>query len=374
MSIVSTPPTFSFHHTQVAPEAIERVVAVLKSGWLNEGAVTKEFEDQLALQLGLVHPVAVNSGTSALHLALLVAGVTEGDEVIIPAQTFVATGTVVLMCGARPVFCDIDPKTGNMDPVALKARISDRTRAMIPVHWGGSPCNLGALGEIAESAGLTVIEDAAHALGATYRGRPIGSISPLTAFSFQSIKHLTTGDGGVLCCLDTSVEQRARALRWFGIDRAASRPSFLGARDYDLGVLGFKYHMNNIAAALGLGNLGPLPQQLARRRARAERYRSALESVAGFHPLRVEDGAEHAYWFFTATVDRRDDFVRAMTARSVPASVVDLGIDRNSLFAPYRSELPGQRLFDETQVSLPVHDGLRDEDVETVIDAIRTGW
>jgi perosamine synthetase len=366
--------SFPFHHTDVAPEAIERVIAVLKSGWLNEGAVTKEFESELTNRLGLVGPVALNSGTSALHLALLVAGVEAGDEVVIPAQTFVATGTAVLMCGARPVFCDIDPQTGNMDPAMLQAKISGQTRAIIPVHWGGAPCNLAALGSIAQAAGVVLIEDAAHALGAHYQGRPIGSISPLTAFSFQSIKHLTTGDGGALCCLDPQTEKHARSLRWFGIDRSVSRPSFLGARDYDLGELGFKYHMNNVAAALGLGNLSQFPHQLSTRRAHAAQYRAALEKVAGIRPLLMAEGAEHAYWLFTVAVERRDEFVRAMTARSIPVSVVDLGIDRNSLFAPFRADLPGQRQFDETQVSLPVHPGLRSEDVGAVIDAIRLGW
>lgn len=365
---------FPFHHTEVAPEAIQRVVEVLKSGWLNEGAVTKEFEEDLAGRLGLVGPVAVNSGTSALHLALLLAGVRAGDEVVIPAQTFVATGTVVLMCGARPVFCDIDPTTGNMDPGALRLRISSRTKAVIAVHWGGGPCHLDDLAAITESAGVLLVEDAAHALGATYRGRPIGAISPLTAFSFQSIKHLTTGDGGALCCLNPETEKRARALRWFGIDRSASRPSFLGARDYDLAELGFKYHMNNIAAALGIGNLVHFQSQLAKRRSHAARYLSAIDGISGIKGLRLESGAEHAYWLFTVAVDRRDDFVRAMTARGVPVSVVDLGIDRNSLFAQYASDLPGQRKFDDIQVSLPVHNGLGNEDVEVVIDAIRTGW
>lgn len=371
---MTAPRPLAFHHTEVAPEAIERVVAVLKSGWLNEGAVTKEFEELLTLRLGLVGPVAVNSGTSALHLALLVAGVKEGDEVVIPAQTFVATGTTVLMCGARPVFCDIDPATGNMDPEALRKQMSPRTKAIVAVHWGGAPCPLDELGDIARSAGVPLIEDAAHALGATYRGKPIGAISPLTAFSFQSIKHLTTGDGGAICCLDPATERRARALRWFGIDRGASRPSFLGARDYDLKELGFKYHMNNIAAALGIGNLAAFPGQLARRRANASRYSKALQSISGITPLRLEEGAEHAYWLYTCKAERRDEFVRAMTSRGVPVSVVDLGIDSNSLFGECRPDLPGQREFDGSQVSLPIHSGLDVGDVDCVIDAVRLGW
>src|SRR5262249_43887055 len=160
------------------------------------------FEQELATTLGLIRPVAVNSGTSALHLALEVAGVGSGDEVILPAQTFVASGLSILMCDAAPVFADIQPFTGNIDPGSVRAKITARTKAIMPVHWGGYPCDMDEINAIARGHDLAVIEDAAHALGAIYKGRPVGALSRFTAFSFQAIKHLTTGDGGALCCLD----------------------------------------------------------------------------------------------------------------------------------------------------------------------------
>jgi perosamine synthetase len=363
-----------FFHTTVAPEAIERVTRVLQSGFLNEGDVVREFERGLHEVLGLAHPVAVNSGTSALHLALAIAGIGPGDEVIVPAQTFVATGLVVLHQGARPVFADVDPATGNLAVDDLGRRLTPHTRAIVPVHWGGLPCDLQEIADFASGHGLVVIEDAAHALGARYRGRPIGAVSRMTAFSFQAIKHLTTGDGGALACLTAEDGREATARRWFGIDRAQARMNDIGARQWDIRTLGYKYHMNNVAAALGLGNLEGFPARLARRGEIASLYRARLAGVAGLKLPTVPADREHAWWLFTLRVERRDDFARALAGRGVPTSVVDLGIDRNSIFAGSRGDLPRQREFDASQIALPLHEGLTAEDVDQVTDAVQRGW
>jgi perosamine synthetase len=227
-----------FFRSHVSPQAVELAGEVLRSGWLSEGPMVRRFENELALRLGLERPVAVNSGTAALHLALALGGVGAGDEVLLPAQTFVATGLAVLMQGATTVFADIDLATGNLSVDALRERITPRTRAVIPVHWAGYPCDMDEVNALAEEHGLVVIEDAAHAVGATYRGRPIGAVSRFTAFSFQAIKHLTTGDGGALCCRRAEDARAARARRWFGIDREASEPSELGERIYDIDATG----------------------------------------------------------------------------------------------------------------------------------------
>jgi perosamine synthetase len=227
---------------------------------------------------------------------------------------------------------------------------------------------------VAGRHGLAVVEDAAHALGATYRGRPVGAISRFTAFSFQAIKHLTTGDGGALCCAAEEDARAALVRRWFGIDRANSRPSILGEREYDIDAVGFKYHLNDLAASVGLGNIEDFPGRLARRRALAARYREALAGVPGLRLLRCPPDRESAWWLFTIRVERREDFIRALASRGVPASVVHLRIDRNSVFGGVRDDLPGQAAFDADQVSLPVHEGLSDEDVGTVVAAVRAGW
>jgi perosamine synthetase len=219
-----------------------------------------------------------------------------------------------------------------------------------------------------------VIEDAAHALGAIYKGRPIGRISHFTAFSFQAIKHLTTGDGGALCCAAAADARNAFTKRWFGIDRANSKASILGEREYDIDAVGYKYHMNDLAAALGLGNLTDFPGRLARRQQIGAHYREQLRSMPGLQLLSVCSDRTHAYWLFTVLVERREDFILRLSELGIPASVVHLRIDRNSVFGELRRDLLGQALFNERQVSIPVHEGLSDEAVEAVVKAVRSGW
>jgi len=364
-----------FFNTHVSPVAAELAAAALREQWLSEGPRVQQFEHALAKRLGVAHPVAVNSGTAALHLALVAAGVGPGDEVVVPAQTFVATGLVALMQKATPVFADIDLHTGNLSPGALADKVGERTRAVIPVHWGGYPCDLDEIAAVCDAhGGVTVIEDAAHALGAGYHGQPIGAVSPFTAFSFQAIKHITTGDGGALCCRDEGDERRVKALRWFGIDRQSSVASPLGERVYDIAECGYKYHMNDLAAAVGLGNLGDFDERLRRRRAHGERYRRELAGVAGITLLDCREDRKHAYWLFTLLAEGRDELIRCLADAGIPASVVHQRIDRNSVFGGLRDDLPQQERFDRLQVSIPVHDGLSDDDVEAVVGRIRMGW
>ncbi|MBI3935239.1 MAG: DegT/DnrJ/EryC1/StrS family aminotransferase [Acidobacteria bacterium] len=363
-----------FFHTHISAQSVQLANRVLESGWISEGRIVKEFESALGSRLSLANPVAVNSGTSALHLALAVAGVGPGDEVILPAQTFVATGLVVLMQRAVPVFADIDPLTGNISAASIREQITRRTRAVMPVHWGGYPCDMDEINAIAARHNLAVIEDAAHALGATYKGRPVGALSRFTAFSFQAIKHLTCGDGGALCCVDEADACTALVRRWFGIDRANSKPSILGEREYDIGAVGYKYHMNDLTAAVGLGNLDDFQTRLARRQEVGAYYRERLAGVPGLGLLRCDGDRTHAYWLFTMLVERREDFIRKLAESGVPASVVHLRIDHNSVFGGFRDDLPGQDQFNALQVSIPAHGGLSQSDVETIVSAIRSGW
>jgi perosamine synthetase len=367
-------PQITFFNTHVTPRAIELATAALQSGMLSEGARVKEFEAALASQLGMINPIALNSGTTALHLALVLAGVGPGDEVILPAQTFVATGLVILMQGAIPVFADIDPDTGNIAPASIAAAITPRTRAIMPVHWAGYPCEMDEINAVAAKHNIAVVEDAAHALGATYRGKPIGAISRFTAFSFQAIKHLTTGDGGALCCTNAADERAARTRRWFGIDRATAQPSILGERSYDIDAVGYKYHLNDLAAAVGLGNLDGFPARLARRRQIANTYRDALATIPGITLLKSESDRQSAHWLFTFKVERREDFIRKLASHGIPASVVHLRIDHNTVFGGIRDNLPGQAAFNASQISIPMHDALTDNDVVGIIAAIRSGW
>jgi len=363
-----------FFHTHISRKAVDFAAETLRSGFVSEGERVAQFEMELTRVLGLVRPVAVNSGTSALHLALEVAGIGPGDEVILPPQTFVSSGLAILMCGAKPVFADIQPLTGNLDPKSMRKHITARTKAIMPVHWGGYPCDMDEINAIGDEHSLAIIEDAAHAIGATYNGRPVGSLSRFTAFSFQAIKHLTTGDGGTLCCLREEDYREARRERWFGIDRERDKTSVLGERVYNLNRIGFKYHLNDLSAAVGLGNLLDLPVNLAKHREIARTYRENLEGVAGLKHLEYNTDRVSSYWIFTVLVDRRNDFVRALSARGVPASVVHQRIDRNRVFGGIKEDLSGQVFFDDRQISLPVHAGLSDEDVAHVIKAVQYGW
>ena len=363
-----------FFTTHISKKAKENVNEVLDSTFVSAGEIAGQFEDALSERLGLVNPVSVNSGTSALHLALAIAGVGPGDEVVLPAQTFVATGLVILMQGATPVFADIQYETGNIDPASIRGKITDKTKAIVPVHWGGYPCDMDEINSIAEEYNIAMIEDAAHALGATYKGKSIGSISRFTAFSFQAIKHLTTGDGGALCCLNKDDYNNAVNRRWFGIDRAKEKNSILGAREFDISEIGYKYHMNNIAAAIGLGNLEDFSEQLSRRRQIASIYRDALHNVPGLKLLDYKEDRESAYWLFTVLVENRVGFVNKLKEHGIPTSVVDFRIDKNTVFNKFRTRLPNQERFDEVQIAIPVHSGLSDDDVAHIINCIKMGW
>jgi perosamine synthetase len=360
--------------TYIHPSANEAVSQTLESTFISEGKNVKEFEERLAKELGIVNPVALNSGTAALHLAMVLAGIGPGDEVIIPAQTFVATALVVVQQGAKPVFADIKYQTGNIDPASIREKITERTKAIVPVHWGGMPCDLDEIQQIAKAHNLLVIEDAAHAPGATYKGKPIGSISDYTCFSFQAIKHITTGDGGAIGCLDSEKATEAFTRRWFGIDRANARPSHLGERQYNISAVGFKYHLNDYGAALGLANLQSFAERLANLRSLAAYYRIELAGVPGVQRWDCPDDRQSAWWLFGFHVERRDDFIRAMADRDIVASVVHQRIDRNSVFGGLDESLVNQKRFDETQIHIPLHAGVDGEKAAYIVESIKKGW
>ena len=321
-----------FFNTAISGEAFKKVGEVLSTTFLSEGKLVAAFEEALFDRAGITKPVALNSGTAALHLALVVAEIGIGDEVIIPSQTFIATGLAVLMTGATPVFADIQYETGNIDPLDVIKKITSNTKAILPVHWGGYPCDMDELSSIAKQHNLLIIEDAAHAIGATYKNSHIGSISDMTCFSFQAIKHLTTGDGGALACKNDKHFEKAMALRWFGIDRKNAAIGLLGEREYDLGEVGYKYHLNDYAAALGIANIEALSVNVKRRREIAALYDDELKNVKGIQLLNYTKDRQSAYWLYGFRVEKRVEFIRKLQSAGVPASVVHLGIQRNKVF------------------------------------------
>lgn len=362
------------YSTYIHPSAKEAVFETIDSTFISEGQKVKAFESKLSSQLGIVNPVALNSGTTALHLAMVLAGIGPGDEVIVPAQTFVATALVVMQEGATPVFADIIYNTGNIDPQSIRDKITERTKAIVPVHWGGMPCDMDEIHAIANEYNLTVIEDAAHAPGATYKAKPIGSISDYTCFSFQAIKHITTGDGGAIACLDNEKAAEAVVRRWFGIDRANSKPSYLGERQYDISKLGFKYHLNDYGATLGLANLETFTERLSKLRSLAAFYRSALAQVPGIQLWDYPEDRQSAWWLFGFHVENREGFIKTLAEKGITASVVHQRIDRNSIFGGVDESLVNQKRFDETQIHIPLHAGVDEEKAAYIVESIKKGW
>jgi perosamine synthetase len=363
----------NFFDTTISSIAIDKALETLKSARLSAGIKADLFEQKL-LELGLVNPVTVNSGTVTMHLALQAAGVGPGDEVIIPAQTFIATGMAVLYVGAIPIFADINLYDGNICVESIKTKITPKTKAIIAVHWAGYPCNLDEINCLAKEYNLSVIEDAAHAFGAIYKNKPIGSISRFTSFSFQAIKHLTTGDGGALCCKQKQDAYNVRRWRWFDIDRENAKPSILGEREYDANHVGYKYHMNDLAASIGLGNLENFNIKLNRIKNIAKKYNDELKDVPGITLMKYKDDRESAYWLYPLLVENRINFIKKLKSVKIPTSVVHLGIDKNSIFGKKNASLINQRSFDSTQIHIPIHFGLQDEQIEYIIYNIKKGW
>jgi len=358
----------------VSNAAIKHVTHTLQSGYIGEGPVVAEFEKDFNSIIGTRYSLALSSCTAALHLALAVCNVGPGDEVITTAQTMAATSHAILAHYAKPVYADIQFLTGNIDPQDIEHRITERTKAIVVVHWAGYPCNMEEILLIAGKHKIPVIEDAAHAIGALYKGNPVGTISPLTCFSFQAIKHITTGDGGMLCCTYENTHQKARRRRWYGIDRKNRQPSDLGEPLWDMAEIGYKYHMNDIAASMGIEHIKELPDILERRRKTAHTYRHKLKDVPGITLFENRNDRKSASWLFTMHVDDRMEFARMMRSRGVEASVVHLRIDANTVFGPLRKDLENLDRFNRSQISIPVHDLLTDEDVDLVIRSIQGGW
>lgn len=358
-----------FFNTTIAPSAIDAMTDTLRSARISAGLRADLFEKNLT-EYGLANPVTLNSGTVTMHLALIASGVGPGDEVIIPAQTFIATGMAVLYVGATPVFADINLYDGNISVQSIREKITPKTKAIIPVHWAGYPCDMDEINSIAQEYNLSVIEDAAHAFGAEYKGQKIGSISRFTSFSFQAIKHLTTGDGGALCCKSEEDANLVKRLRWFDIDRENTKTGFLGEREYDAIHVGYKYHMNDIAATLGIENLKGIDSKLERIQAIAKRYESELQNVPGVELMKYQSDRKSCYWLFPLLVDNRDKFIEGMRREGIPVSVVHQGIDKNSLFGGVQNNLVNQRAFDERQVHIPIHDALTNSQVDKIIQTI----
>jgi perosamine synthetase len=359
-------------YPHVPKRAKEYVSDTLDSRWIGQGPKVDQFERAFKTKVGLRGPcVAVGAGTDALHLAYVLAGIERGDEVLTPLFTCAATNIPLLHIGAKIKFIDVDPRTLNISVSDLKSKISEKTKAIICVHYGGLPCDLDAIHAVASEYGIPVIEDVAQAVGASYNGMPVGASSNFAAFSFQAIKHLTTGNGGMLTFRDGSLEEKARRLRWFGIDRVRKQK---GIWENDIIEVGYKYEMTDIEAAIGLAGIEELDDVLDLRR---RLYRRYLENLAGVHHLTIVDDFDrnkvHAAWLISVLVERRTDCQLKLRSRGIESGQVHFRNDRYSIFNCSEA-FPAMDSIDDNYLVLPLHTKMSIEQVDRICDVLKDGW
>jgi perosamine synthetase len=359
---------------------VAAVVEVLQSDWLTTGPKVAEFERAIAATAGTRESVAVSNGTAALHAAAYALGIGPGDEVIVPAITFAASANCAAFLGGRPVFADVDPGTLLIDPEQVEARITPKTKAVVAVDYAGQPCDYGRLQALADGHGLKLVDDACHALGGSYQGRPVGSLATLSAFSFHPVKHVTTGEGGAVATDDAALAGRMRMFRNHGIATDFRQRESNGSWVYEVTDLGYNYRLTDIQCALGISQLAKLPQSIARRRAIAAAYDAAFAGLPGIHPLSVRPEVSHAYHLYVVQlelerlrVDRGQVF-RALRAEGIGVNVhympVHLHPYYRSRFGTQPGDCPVAEAAYQRLLSLPMFPSMTANDVEDVIHAV----
>lgn len=354
-------PLFKVH--MPVEEALAGIREVMESGFVNEGKQVTDFQNALMGFLGVRNLVLTNSCTSALTMAYKLAGVGPGTEVITTAMTCVATNTPIVNLGAKIVWADIKPQSGSIDPGDIERKITANTRAIAFVNWAGTPCDLDSIRAIGRKHGIPVIQDAAHAFGATWHGRPISDFADFTCLSFQAIKHLSSGDGGALICSDERQFALARKLKWFGYDRDAvkdEKGEWKGQRwsaDIRPNEVGYKFNMNNIAAAIGLAQMPFIGSLLEAHRRNADTYATEFAGSPHIRLLEIPAPARSSYWVYTCLFNgsesQRDELIEQLNAEGISAGLVHLPNDMYSAFEDYKADLPGTTAFSSSQVSLP---------------------
>lgn len=364
--------TVPFYRHQLGKREAEAVAAVLDTLFLTTGPRTKELEEKLAKLLGVDHSLAMTSATTALFLALTALGVGPGDEVIVPAMTFIATSNVVLHCGATPVFVDVDPKTGNIDLDAVSAAITPKTRAIIPVHLYGQMVDMKKLSAIAQPKKIAVIEDCAHALESERDGVKPGQLSDAAAFSFYATKNVTSGEGGALAMRDATLFEKVRTLRLHGMSAAAYDRHTGTYKHWDMVDLGFKANMSDLQSCLILPQLPDIAEKNARRAAVAAQYDALFDGVEGLsHPI-TEPGVHHAHHLYTVWVPpaRRDEVLHRLQQQGVGVAVNYRAVHLLTYYAEKygfkRGMFPVAEKIGDSTISLPMYPTLSTEDVDYV--------
>jgi len=366
-------PLIPVFRPSITEQEIQAVCDVLRSGWLGLGPVTKEFEDALEEYFGVPEVVTLNSGTAALHLALRVLDIGPGDEVIVPTITFVSTAHVAEYCGAKVVFADIDEDTLCVNPDDVCRKITPKTRAIFAVHYGGHPCEMDRLSDLAGARSIHLIEDAAHACGAIYRGIKIGALSPLTCFSFHAVKNLTCGEGGAVATMNPLFGKKLRELRWMGISKdtfSRSDPDRVYAWQYWVNELGYKYHLHDIGAAMGLVQLKRLDENNRKRRTIMERYNRAFEPHGWIERPPERPEVQSSWHIYHIKVPERDRLIAHLKRRAIAPGVHYYPIHMHPYYASHESQCPVAEEIWKRILTLPLYPDMTDEEIERVIDAV----
>ncbi len=371
-------PLFKVHLER--EQSLENLEKVFSSGYINEGEQVIQLEKELCEFLGVRNLTLVNSCTSALTMALRIIGVQSGDEVITTAMTCIATNTPIVNLGAKIVWADIDANTGMISVDEVEKMITPKTKAIIVVDWAGSPANLAGFEELSNKYSLPVVQDAAHAFGATYSGKPISDFADFTCYSFQAIKHFTTGDGGALICRRPEDFALAKKLKWFGYDRDSvkdSKGEWKGQK-WDADILpqevGYKFNLNNMSAAVGLANLPKMQGILLKHRSNAQLLIDLLNDNPKIRLLETDSRAISSYWVFTLRLNvsehTRDHIMANLNANGIGAGLVHLPNDRYSAFDEFKAELSATNLFSSTQISLPCGWWLDENDISEIAQTL----
>ena len=362
----------------IGEEEIREVIDTLKSGWLSTGPKAMKFEELIARYVGANYAVAVNSGTAALHLSLIALGIKKGDEVITTPFTFAATGNVIIHVGAKPVLVDIKRDTYNIDPEKIKEAITPQTKAIMPVHYAGQPCDMKAIIEIAQDHNLYVIEDAAHAIGAEYEDKKIGTFSSLTCFSFYATKNMTTGEGGAASTDDEKLAERLRTLRLHGMSRDAwKRYSAAGSWYYEVEDCGWKYNMTDIQASLGIHQLKKLDSFIEARRKYVQIYNEEFSKLKGITIPYEKPSVKHVYYLYPILLEgfNRDEFIERMREKEIGCNVHFIPLHLHPFYRKEfrfkKGDFPNAEWVYQREVSLPLYPKMSEEDVWRVIGAVK---
>jgi len=352
-------------------EELEAVRNIFQSRWVGMGPVVEEFERRLAAFLGVQHVIAVNSGTAALHLALEALGLDPEDEVLLPSFTFVASAQVVKLAGAKPVFCEVRPDTLNMDLEDVRKRITEKTRVIMPVHFGGLACSMDEISDLGKEHALHIVEDAAHAFGSCYKGRMIGTLGDMTCFSFDPIKNITCCGGGAVATDNDVFAERVRLKRYLGIDRSSwQRAASENAWYYDVVTEGFRYHMDDMHAAIGLEQLKRFALFKIRKQQIVCEYDRAFSGIEQLATIYRNPQEVFPFGYFIRILNgRRDELIGHLKQHGIATRVQFVPNHLQSVFAPERAALPvTEKIYNEI-LTLPAYYEMTDTDVQQVIEA-----